>query len=665
LAYLVSHRPSPAQLLWSAIFALVFLCLMPSAAQAQTVTQYTINQGAGGGNDITGATSCGNGANPFTPMIQNFVVGTSFTVSDVDLGFFASHGYRTDIRLVLESPAGTRVQIVNGATAGGNTNFNGLLNDDNFANPVVNTAGHGNDSLTPVPNPPATLYQKNLRPNNAFSAFDGELSIGTWRLEICDMFPGADNGNFRRADLFLTDTPPNADLSLTKSVSNTTPTSGSNVDYTLTVTNSGSSTLAATGVTVTDMLPAGVTYVSTVSGTGTYSSGTGIWTLGSVPIGASRSIVLRVNVTATAGATITNNAEIRTSAQVDIDSTPNNGSTGEDDDASVNFTVSGARVAGTPPTLVCPVGTTLFDWGTRTWPGSTATSQSQSYTVTNIGSITFDVDTDGTYLAPLTINGNNNGGIPGETGLYQFLDYTNISQATTTVLTLPTAVPGLQLRVFDVDFAAGDFADNIIVTGEFNGGSVSPILTNGISNYVAGNVAIGDATATNTTANGTIWITFSSPVDTVTIIYGNHTTAPANPDGQAASIHDITFCNPVANLSVTKISSVLSDGVSASNPKAIPGAIVQYCILITNAGSGTATLVSASDVIPADLSFITGSMRTGTNCGAAATVEDDNATGADESDPFGMSISGSTITGIAASLAPGANMALVFNATVD
>ena len=628
---------------------------MPTAAQAQTVTQYT--------NSTDSATNgINDSATPCTVtgyLVRNFSVGTSYTVSDVDIGVLLAHTYRGDLLMWLTSPAGTRVQFFTG-TGGTRNNFNVLLNDS-APNPV--TGHNANDTAAPATVVPP--YQRNFSPANGLtSAFAGQASLGTWTLEICDRFSG-DSGTFYQADLFLADTPPNADLSLSKSVSNTTPASGSNVDYTLTVTNSGSSTVAATGVTVTDILPAGVTYVSTVSGTGTYSSGTSIWTLGNVPIGASRSIVLRVNVTATAGATITNNAEIRTSGQADLDSTPNNGSTTEDDDASVNFTVSGARVAGTPPTLVCPSGTTLFDWGTRTWPGSTATSQSQSYTVTNIGSITFDVDTDGTYLAPLTINGNNNGGLVGETALYQFLDYSNISEETTTVMTLPTAVPGLQFRLFDVDFANNDFADKFTITGEFNGGSVSPILTNGISNYVAGNVTIGDAGASNTTVNGTVWITFSSPVDKVTIVYGNHTTAPANPDGQAASIHDITFCNPVANLSVTKISSVLSDGVSGSNPKAIPGAIVQYCILVTNAGSGTATVVSASDIIPADLTFVTGSMRTGTNCGSAASVEDNNTTGADESDPFGMSLSGSTITGVAASLAPSANMAMVFNVTVD
>lgn len=67
---------------------------------------------------------------------------------------------------------------------------------------------------------------------------------------------------------------------------------------------------------------------------------------------------------------------------------------------------------------------------------------------------------------------------------------------------------------------------------------------------------------------------------------------------QAISIHDINFCRPQTNISVTKVSSVLSDGISEQNPKALPKDIVSYCIFVTNTGSATATGVSFADVIP-------------------------------------------------------------------
>jgi uncharacterized repeat protein (TIGR01451 family) len=123
-------------------------------------------------------------------------------------------------------------------------------------------------------------------------------------------------------------------------------------------------------------------------------------------------------------------------------------------------------------------------------------------------------------------------------------------------------------------------------------------------------------------------------------------------------------CTP-GQMSVTKVSSVLTDGVSTTNPKAIPGALVRYCILITNTGTVTNSVLTISDPLPANVTYAANSMLSGTNCATAATVEDDNATGADETDPFGMSISGTTITGTATSLAPGASYALLLNATVN
>ena len=58
-----------------------------------------------------------------------------------------------------------------------------------------------------------------------------------------------------------------------------TPDVGTNVVFTLTVSNAGPSN--ATGVAVTDLLPTGYTYVSDDGG-GAYVSGTGVWTVGAL-----------------------------------------------------------------------------------------------------------------------------------------------------------------------------------------------------------------------------------------------------------------------------------------------------------------------------------------------------------------------------------------------
>jgi uncharacterized repeat protein (TIGR01451 family) len=160
---------------------------------------------------------------------------------------------------------------------------------------------------------------------------------------------------------------------------------------------------------------------------------------------------------------------------------------------------------------------------------------------------------------------------------------------------------------------------------------------------------------------------------------------PQNPlsafDGQnAAGTWTMVICDSVAvdsgtftradlyitvqQTSVIKTSSIMSDGVNASNPKAIPGATVRYCITITNNGGANMTNVIGADPLPATLTFVPGSILTGTSCNAASTVEDDNASGADESDPFGGAFSAGTITSAATSIAPAASFATVFLAKV-
>src|SRR5207253_10493098 len=64
-----------------------------------------------------------------------------------------------------------------------------------------------------------------------------------------------------------------ADIGVAKIASSGSVTVGSNVDFTITATNAGPSN--ATGVQITDQLPAGLTFVSATPSAGTYNSGTG------------------------------------------------------------------------------------------------------------------------------------------------------------------------------------------------------------------------------------------------------------------------------------------------------------------------------------------------------------------------------------------------------
>ena len=200
----------------------------------------------------------------------------------------------------------------------------------------------------------------------------------------------------------------------------------------------------------------------------------------------------------------------------------------------------------------------------------------------------------------------------------------------------------------------------------------------------------------NTTATDTVIAAggaFPYYALSATFPYYQHSFKPVSPftvfDGRnAAGTWTLDICDNVGtdvgnfkradlyitstSVTVTKSSSIVSDPVSGANPKAIPGAIVQYCILVTGNGKAASpnvtvnpAVIAPSDVIPATQTFVPGSMLSGTSCASAATAEDADNVGADESDPFGMAITGSTVTGSAASLAPGATFAMVFRTTIN
>lgn len=120
-----------------------------------------------------------------------------------------------------------------------------------------------------------------------------------------------------------------------------------------------------------------------------------------------------------------------------------------------------------------------------------------------------------------------------------------------------------------------------------------------------------------------------------------------------------------ATLNVTKISVAQIDFVSAANHKSIPGARIRYCITISNNGPGLATTIAGTDIIPPNTSYVPNSLRSGTDCASTLTAEDDDAVGADESDPMGASVAGSVLSLSAPTMANAASFALAFLVTVN
>ncbi|TWU38935.1 hypothetical protein Q31b_40130 [Novipirellula aureliae] len=139
----------------------------------------------------------------------------------------------------------------------------------------------------------------------------------------------------------ITVSPQTVDIVLTKTIDNAAPNVGDTVTFVVTVVNLGPS--AATGVSVHDLLPAGLSFDTNapsqgvVTSQGMYDRASGIWEVGTVEVGEANAETLTMVATVTAAGERSNVAEVITIDQTDTTSTPGNGDPDEDDQASVVF----------------------------------------------------------------------------------------------------------------------------------------------------------------------------------------------------------------------------------------------------------------------------------------------------------------------------------------
>ncbi|WP_428629499.1 hypothetical protein [Sphingopyxis sp.] len=156
-------------------------------------------------------------------------------------------------------------------------------------------------------------------------------------------------------------------------------------------------------------------------------------------------------------------------------------------------------------------------------------------------------------------------------------------------------------------------------------------------------VAITETTGANTAGKDTVFADIAGA------------TGDAARDGSHSDNDDYTV--QTATLAVTKTSRVISDPFNnTTNPKLIPGAIVEYCIQVANSGSVAATTVLINDPVPGQLLFNAGTiLLNGTVTGGVC-----NADGA-----AGGSYSAPNVSGTIATIAAGATRTLVFRATVN
>ncbi|MGB7656257.1 MAG: CshA/CshB family fibrillar adhesin-related protein [Novosphingobium sp.] len=792
--------------------ALLTLTLTASAAFAQVSNQYT-NTTSGAINDLT----CGSG----NEVSRTFSIGSNVSITDVNIGVALQHTFRQDLVITLTSPQGTTITLMTAVPNDGD-NLSDLFDDSAFQ-PIANHAVSTTDSIAALP-----PYSHSFRPSAALSAFNGQRSVGTWTLKTCDNAV-QDTGTFTRSDLYITGTTLN-DLSLAMTSSSAAPVYGTNFTYALTVSSDATSSAAATGINVTDLLPAGATFVS-ATGTGTYTAGTGVWSVGSIAAGGSASLTITATASGPVASTVTNTAQITASSQPDPDSAVNNGVTSEDDYASRLVTIAAN-------TINCPTGssatgsgyaasgtssyvgqvfwldwncgsTTLFNKGATinkswtvgdgvtimgqitgltedvrpytagSWGGDTlqllhaglnpiglrnnvdgtdpqftlslsatlnslpvslryvlgdaedsdgiASNESiqatttgsawktvetyGSITVSNSGSATtiYDPAAAGGGTAVVESSGSavtfsvitfSAGGTAPAFGIYTPYDfsdapltgttYGSASHRTIAGLRMGSAVTS-ELTAYDSPTASADVDDGVTLPPLFRNQAATisvPVTGPGklsawldynadgdfgdAGEQIASSISDGGAGDSDGSANGTIVFALTPPATSSTnatiarFRFSSNTSAASSGLAGFGEVEDYQLSAIRPSLAVTKVSTVLTDPANgASNPKLIPGASVQYCVSITNDGSASASSIALSDSLAGNVSFVTGSMKSGTSCASAASTEDDNSTGTDETDPYGAAISGTTISGSAATLSVGSSFVLTYTVIIN
>lgn len=441
-------------------------------------------------------------------------------------------------------------------------------------------------------------------------------------------------------------TPPDlADLSLTKTVNNATPNMGANVIFTITVTNSGPN--EATGVTVKDQLPAGLLYVSS---SGAYVAGTGIWTIGSLSVGASTNLTITATVT-NAGVVIVNMAQVWTADGFDSDSTPGNSVPSEDDQASVTLTVSDSsdlaltKTVDNPTPLlggqvtytivvtnkgpsedslvtvkdVLPAGLVFvsassgaYDLGTGMWGiGALSAGASTNLTITatvmsagsktNVAQVWTALNSD-----PNSMPANNN---PNEDDQGQAIITVQAAADLALAKTVDNPTPELGSNVvFTIsvtnvgpDAATGvsvlDLLPEGLVYVSDNGGG---FYTDSNGVWTIGGLNVGISTTLQITATVT---NAGQVITNIAQVSASDQFDPNSVPGNSVPTENdqgqvLVFVGSSANLSLTK---------TVNNAAPALGSNVIFTITVTNAGPNATTGVTVKDLLPAGLNYVSSS----------------------------------------------------------
>ncbi|HUG70255.1 MAG TPA: SdrD B-like domain-containing protein [Pirellulaceae bacterium] len=441
------------------------------------------------------------------------------------------------------------------------------------------------------------------------------------------------------------------DLSVTKTVDNDSPNVGDNITFTITVANAGPAN--GTNITVDDVLPAGLAYVSDTPSQGSYNSTTGVWTVGSLASGSNA--MLQIVTLVISVGTKTNTAQVTAVDQFDIDSTPNNDVATEDDQDSVDamplavdlsliktvsnatpnvgdnvtFTITTSNAGPNDATSVAvgdtlPVGVTYvsdtpsqgtYNTGTGIWTvgtianGANATLQIVA-SVDSIGAKTNTAEVTAADQADIDSTPNNN--VPTEDDQDEVVVTPQVADLSLTK-TVSNATPNVGENVtftITASNAGPDAATNVTVSDTLPAGTtfVSSTPSQGSYNSTTGLWTVG--TIANA-GNGTLQIVASvdsvgTKTNTAQVSAADQADPDSTPNNNVPAEDDqasVSLTPQVADLSLTKI-------VNNATPNV--GDDVTFTITVSNAGPDSATNVAVADLLPAGMTFVSNTPSQGT-----------------------------------------------------
>ena len=202
----------------------------------------------------------------------------------------------------------------------------------------------------------------------------------------------------------------------------------------------------------------------------------------------------------------------------------------------------------------------------------------------------------------VTVNDNNDAD-PGPNGLLNFPVIANAALVSGQLSFAGYARPGSSIELYVAQADPSGFGEGLTYLGTFIEGSGADLdATNGTYGPALIN---GFAQGTDTTNRFAFRVTAPAGV-----VLGTRLSSTATVGGQTSEFGGNVTVTAGPTLQVTKQAETLSDPVSTSNPKSIPGALKLYRITVTNQGAGAvdSNSVNIIDNIPANTRMFVGNL---------------------------------------------------------